>query len=201
MTAPVAPEYLAVESPHNADANPVHQLSGLGHPAGVPVNITPTPPTGRTTITYSDQAVGTGKVSQESAGIPGVPSESRIRGSCFSYIAWITTRVGTPSRRAASAGRRTSGSLNRRLPHPDRAQRGAVGSPSPARLGVREPHRLLPWPTPRPQACLRGPPQSSHRRTHGGSTVRGTVGTHQSDRGRTGRGVGFLDGAGVPGAA
>lgn len=59
-------------------------------------------------------AVGTWKESSASAGMPSVPSWSSTRGRGFSYIACTTTRVATPSRCAASAGRSTSRSVSAR---------------------------------------------------------------------------------------
>lgn len=66
--------------------------------------------------------------------MPNVPSDSRTRGSFFSYIAWTITRVGTPRRRAASAGNSRSGSLRARLLRRGPTYRAVVGSPSPAHL-------------------------------------------------------------------
>jgi hypothetical protein len=73
------------------------------------------------------QLVGTWNSSNASAGIPKVPSSSRTRGSFLSYMARTITRVGTPSRRAASAGNRTSGSLRARLLRRGPTYRAAVG--------------------------------------------------------------------------
>jgi hypothetical protein len=50
-----------------------------------------------------------------------------MRGSFFSYIAWMITRVETPRRRAASAGSSTSGSLRARLLLRGPTYRGAFG--------------------------------------------------------------------------
>ena len=65
-------------------------------------------------------AVWTWKESSASAGMPSVPSSSFTRGSRLSYIACTTTRVATPRRCAASAGRSTSCSVTahplRRIP-------------------------------------------------------------------------------------
>jgi hypothetical protein len=54
---------------------------------------------------------GTVNEARALAGMPSVPSESFTRGIFCSYIASMMTRVVTPSRRAASAGRSTSGSV------------------------------------------------------------------------------------------